>query len=301
MTSAETTAWLDQHTARLPPEPVPLKDAAGRVLAAPQRCPAWPPQPVAAIDGHAVRASETEGASDYAAMPIGGAPIIAGAPLPPGTDAVLPPMAVDHGPVAIAPVARGSDVHPAGHDIPDGWTLPAGTVLGPLHLLLLARLGHATAEIVRCPHVAMPRQSPMLHALIAATGAIVADPPDLILGADATSLCNGIPALHLPGLPLEAFAIFTLVVAPTLRRMGGRPALPSTPATLARKIASPLGQEDAVFVTLDAGRATPLGPASTMGLVASLAANGLVLVPGSAEGYPEGATVQVHPLCCTPC
>ena len=67
-------------------------------------------------------------------------------------------------------------------------------------------------------------------------------------------------------------------------------------ATLTRKIASALGQLDAVRVRLDHGAATPLGPAEGIGLLTAATADGLVLVPEGSEGYPAGAVVPIYPI-----
>ncbi len=333
---ADAQAWLAARTPRLGAEQAPLIHAGARILAATVRATALPPHPVAAIDGHAVRAAETEGASDYAPLPIGDAPVAAGAPLPPGTDAVLSYAALDAGPVALAPAARGSGVLPPGHDAAEGWTLPSGTVLRPLHLALLARLGYDSVAVVRRPRAqvrAAPAKSgpdaltPMLRALAAAEGAEPGETqPDLIIHAGrsgpgpdddgvrafttvfahglalrpgetaALGTIGGIPALLLPGDPLACATVFALLAAPAFRRMAGRPEPPPVAAALARKVSSALGQIDAIRVRLDGGVATPLGPAEGGSLAAALSADGLVLVPEGSEGYPAGATVQVIPL-----
>jgi len=107
-------------------EPVPsracsLSSAQGRVLAADVTAAKLPPQPVALRDGFAVAASAVADASSYAPIPLMPAPprVDAGASMPSGTDAVLPLDAVAfHGEraEAIAAIAPGEGVLAAGGD-----------------------------------------------------------------------------------------------------------------------------------------------------------------------------------------
>jgi molybdopterin molybdotransferase len=326
---AEALRWLEARTDRLPPEEVKLHEAAGRILTAdlePLDAP-----PFAALDGHAVRAADAEGASDYTPLPVGGAAVVAGAALPEGTDAVLPLYLLGAGPVALGPVPPG---HGVAHG--DGLALPAGTSLRPPHLAVLARRGLEAVGVVRGPRVALavagPKSgpdalTPMLTALVHAEGGTLASggadlcihagrsgpgPDDdgaagldavfahgiLIRPGETSALgtVGGVPALLLPGDPLACAAAFALLAAPALRRMGGRPEPRPVSAALTRKIASGLGQLDAVRVRLEDGRATPLGPADSTMLSAGAGADGFVLVPEGSEGYPAGATVWVRPL-----
>jgi molybdopterin biosynthesis enzyme len=106
-------------------EPVPsrassLASAPGRILAADVTASKLPPQPVALRDGFAVAASVVADASSYAPIPLAPPPRVdAGAPMPPGTDAVLPLDAVvlqgDRA-EAIAAIAPGEGVLAAGGD-----------------------------------------------------------------------------------------------------------------------------------------------------------------------------------------
>src|ERR1700681_4521674 len=103
-------AWLDAQLRPLGSETVPLRMAAGRVLAAPVVSEVdLPGFDRATMDGYAVVAESTEGATAYNRLPLlvigdslPGHPfhgpvgigqavrIMTGAPLPPGCDAVLP-------------------------------------------------------------------------------------------------------------------------------------------------------------------------------------------------------------------
>lgn len=108
---ARAWTWLDSELFLPDREPVAPAQAVGRVLSACEGA-RWdlPPIDLAAIDGFAVRAADTEGAGIYNPVPLtlstapgaGRAfPISAGAPLPSATDAVL----------AFAAVARPDPAH----------------------------------------------------------------------------------------------------------------------------------------------------------------------------------------------
>ena len=327
---ADALAWLRTRAEPLPAELVPAGGAAGRVLAEAVRGPLRTGA-VAAIDGHAVRAAETEGASEYAPLPVGGTAVVAGAGLPAGTDAVLPLTLLEAGPAALGAVAPG-------HGVAQGGTvrLPVLTTLRPAHLALLTLLGCERVAVVRRPVVAVrvagaksgaDALTPMLSALIGALGGeLAAARPDLHLHAGRsgpgpdddgihrfeTVFAHGIlirpgetaglgtiggrPAILLPGEPIACAVSFALLAAPFLRRLAGVPDPAPVMATLAGKIVSGIGQIDAVLVRVDGGRATPLGAAGETPLAAMAEADGIVLVPEGSEGYPEGAMIAVHPF-----
>src|SRR5262249_35348175 len=109
-TVEQAVAWLDNQIRPLPPEDVALADAAGRVLAADIASDVDVPAfDRAMMDGYAVHAADTQGASPYNALPLAvlgqalpGRPyagsvargqavrVMTGAPMPAGADAVLP-------------------------------------------------------------------------------------------------------------------------------------------------------------------------------------------------------------------
>jgi molybdopterin molybdotransferase len=137
-TVAQVLAWLDGQLRLLEPEEVPLRQAAGRVLARPVVSGVDVPQfDRATMDGYAVVAESTEGASPYNRIPLvvvgdglPGAPpagrvtrgqavrIMTGAPMPPGCDAVLPAESVDSG-------RGGSSDPPEPSDPPELTALPS--------------------------------------------------------------------------------------------------------------------------------------------------------------------------------
>ena len=151
------------------PKEVALDDALGLVLAAPIDAPeAVPPFANTAMDGFAVRAADTQGASEKApvhlevvgTLPAGTAPdravgpgeairIMTGAPMPPDADAVvmveLTRADDEAGRVAVlAEVPAGNHVRGIGEDLSAGdRVFGAGEVLSPAHLAVLASVGCA--------------------------------------------------------------------------------------------------------------------------------------------------------------
>ncbi|MBX3056794.1 MAG: molybdopterin molybdotransferase MoeA [Anaerolineae bacterium] len=167
----------------LPPEPVALPDALGRVLAAPIVArDNLPPFANSSMDGYAFIAADLVGATgdqpatlhvigDIAA---GSAPtihiergtavrIMTGAPIPPGADAVIPVEDTDENwrdkarplPATIQinrAVKPGDYIRPPGGDIQAGQTvLHAGHLIRPQEIGLLAALGIAQLSVVRRP------------------------------------------------------------------------------------------------------------------------------------------------------
>lgn len=142
------------------PRTMAAEAALGRILAeALTARTALPPRPLAARDGWAVLAMETEGAGPYAPAPLAQPPVLVapGTPMPPGCDAVLALFDLDaDGPLpqALQPVARGEGVLPAGEDWQAGSVLrAAGEMLGLFDLPALAALG-VTGVAVWVPRVA---------------------------------------------------------------------------------------------------------------------------------------------------
>ena len=174
----------------LEPEERPLLDALGQVLA--EDVVAGydiPPLDNTAMDGYAVRAVDTEGASPERPVRLGvigelaaghlyegevapgtAVRIMTGAPLPAGADAVVPfeetdePAGREFGsfakPVASVAIYRavgkGDNVRYAGEDVRKGATvLTKGATLRPAHIGALANLGRATVKVIRRPVVAI--------------------------------------------------------------------------------------------------------------------------------------------------
>jgi molybdopterin molybdotransferase len=176
---ADVLALLEARLRPLPAEPVDLADAAGRVLAADVAAEtAVPAFDRAAMDGYALRGSETFGAGPYNPLefdvvgealpgrPYAGAVrpgeavrIMTGAPLPAGADAVLQAEAAEEadGRLRVADaVPPGRNVGRRGEDIDAGSVvLRAGRLLRPQDVGVLASLGATPVSVVRRPTVAV--------------------------------------------------------------------------------------------------------------------------------------------------
>lgn len=158
-------------------ERVELPRALGRVLAeavtASRDIPAWPNS---SMDGYALRAADTIGASaerparlrlagrvpagsvaERALEPGEAFRIFTGAPLPDGADAVIPQEEItEDGGMVLVPrsVAPGQFVRPRGEDMRAGEiVLEGGRALGPAEIGLLATLGRAQVSVVKRPLV----------------------------------------------------------------------------------------------------------------------------------------------------
>lgn len=170
-------SWVDATVAPLPGEPVPLWAAAGRVLAsAVTSTVAVPSFARSMMDGYALHAADTQGASAYNRLELAivgealpGRPfagqvergqairIMTGAPMPAGADAVLPAErveAIGERLFALDEVPPAKNVGRAGEDVTRGdVVLPAGRVLRPQDVGLLSSIGHSAVQVVRRPRV----------------------------------------------------------------------------------------------------------------------------------------------------
>jgi len=170
-------AWIDAHARALPGEAEAVDALGGRVLAADMVAPIVVPAfDRAAMDGYAMRADETVGASDYnplafavvgEALP--GRPflghagagaavrVMTGAPMPAGLDSVVPAeyaQAADGRVEITAASTPGKHVSRRGEDMRAGQTvLGSGRRLRPQDAGLLASLGFDRAPVVRRPRV----------------------------------------------------------------------------------------------------------------------------------------------------
>jgi molybdopterin molybdotransferase len=157
-------------------ERVPLLDAFGRVLAdgvlAPWDMPRWNNS---AMDGYAVRAADcaTLGteltiagylpagarANGVSVPPRGAVKIMTGAPIPANCDAVIPveETAGEGERIRIlASVKAGDHIRWQGEDVKRGEVImPAGTVLRPAEISMLASFGQVFAAVHRRPRVAI--------------------------------------------------------------------------------------------------------------------------------------------------
>lgn len=163
----------------LPPTSLPLAEGLGHRVADPvvagRDVPGFANS---AMDGYAICSGDTVSASEASPallevvddVPAGRPPstrlapgtaakVMTGAPIPPGADAVVPWEQTE--PVAsavavLAPVRPGEHVRPRGEDMTAGRTvIEAGEVLGPVHLGVLASLGHTHVRVNAAPAVAV--------------------------------------------------------------------------------------------------------------------------------------------------
>ncbi len=161
------------------PRALPLAETLGLVTSVPvEAAEDVPPFDNTAMDGFAVRAVDTVGATDDAPVRLsvvgtlaaGAAPdltvgpgqavrIMTGAPMPPGADAVVmverTTLVEDGATVAIGlEVGPGNHVRRSGDDVRAGdLVFPAGTTLTPAHLGVLATLGVRRAPVYPRPRV----------------------------------------------------------------------------------------------------------------------------------------------------
>jgi molybdopterin molybdotransferase len=154
-----------------PEEGVELRMAAGRVLAdarivAPRDVP---PFANSSMDGFAMRSSDTPGvlrltgevAAGSRELPTVSAGeavrIMTGAPLPPGSDTVVPLEEAQEadGTVTVSLANEGAFVRSAGSDTPAGTEICLPGVLGPAQIAVLASLGMGQVRVRRRPRVAI--------------------------------------------------------------------------------------------------------------------------------------------------
>lgn len=170
-------AWVDSVVSRLPGELVKLQDAAGRVLVSDVQSQFDVPGFARSMmDGFALQAAETAGATAYNRLPLtivgeilpGRAfagnlsagqtvRIMTGAPLPAGADAVLPVEKTEadgDSLLALDEVPPGKNVGRRAEDIAAGTTvLRAGRRLRPQDLGVLSSIGVGEIAVVRRPRV----------------------------------------------------------------------------------------------------------------------------------------------------
>src|SRR5262245_50152089 len=174
-------AWLDGQLQTLGAESISLRSAAGRVLAEHVVSPVDVPGfDRATMDGYAVVAGSTEGATSYNPLTLtvvgdalpgkpfsGGISsaqtvrIMTGAPMPEGCDAVLPAEWAEDDAGAgtpaisvLASVPPGKHVGRRGEDVPRGTVLfQPGRVLRPQDLGVLSSIGLGALTVCRRPTV----------------------------------------------------------------------------------------------------------------------------------------------------
>jgi molybdopterin molybdotransferase len=183
-------SWVDRTVSGLPAESEPTLSVCGRVLAeAIYAAQAVPPTNRALLDGFAVAASATIGASSYNPLPLPLQAISAGDPIPLGADAVIP---LDLGQTqasgvveCVEAIAPGENVEMQGCVAARGALLAcAGTLLSPAHMAMLISAGLTNVMVIRRPLVrilsvsessAIDSNGPMCRALVERDGGVVVD------------------------------------------------------------------------------------------------------------------------------
>jgi molybdopterin molybdotransferase len=186
MSVDEALDYILRHIAPLGSHPVPIVEALDRVLAEDVISPIHiPPFANSAMDGYAVRSEDVAQASSespavlkvIAEVPAGAVPdrpveprtgvrIMTGAPVPSGSDAVVPFELTSEGKSGVGqtagqvaiykPVQAGDNVREAGEDIRKRQlVLSAGHVLRPPDIGVLAAMGYPQVRVVRRPRVAI--------------------------------------------------------------------------------------------------------------------------------------------------
>lgn len=217
-------------------EAVALEQALGRTLAAPVRAlRAQPPFAASAMDGYALRASDTPGVLRITGESAAGRAfagtlrageavrISTGAPIPAGADAVLiqEEAHIEGDQLHSGAVSLGRHIRNAGVDFAaDEIVLEAGRTLDPIALALAAAAGAARVQVVRRPRVT-----------ILCAGDEIASPGAVLRDDQIFESCS----YAISGLATQWGALAA--------RVG---ALPDNPSAIARAAEEALGTSDLV-------------------------------------------------------
>lgn len=281
---------IDQLIRQRPPagpEAVETAAALGRVLARDVAAPlALPPAARAAVDGFALRAEDSVGASAYnpatlmlqmpdmACLPGTALPITAGWPLPAGADAVLPlHLAQLAGGVleVLSNLAAGDGVERPGQDVAAGAVvLEAGRRLRSMDLALAAALGLPSLPV---------RPRPRVRLISASRHLAAAGPAALPDSVDAAGLL-------FPGLIARDGGVLERHV---------RPAAPGQPVDLRAALTDP--GADLILVCGGASPGSLDRSAILLAEVGALDWQGVALRPGelAGAGHVDGVPVLLLP------
>jgi molybdopterin molybdotransferase len=228
-------------------ERLPLEQADGQVLGEDVVARVdLPSFDNSAMDGYAVRAVDIVGASEHAprVLPVSddvaagdgrlvvlaagtAVRIMTGAPVPAGTDLVVPFEDTDRGTTRVAIHAAppaGEHVRRRGEDVTSGATvLSAGTVVGPAQVGLLAASGHTDVPVHAAPRV-----------VVLSTGS------ELVAGGRPLG----------PGQIYDSNRPMLIAAARALgARVTTAPAIPDVPGALAAAVRDHLAEADVVLTT----------------------------------------------------
>ena len=317
-------AWarLEPHLAALPAESVARRAALGRVLARPLAARVdVPALDVSAMDGYALAGAAEAGEQ----LPVVGtvaagdppglallagtaARVMTGAPLPAGADRVVPVEQTDGGRDVVAlgaAPAAGEHVRRRGEVLREGnELLPAGALLTPGALALLATHGYGELPVHRAPRVAVlatgdelvpPEAEPAPGRLrdsntdfLLAAGAtlglafaplgIVCDDPEALTAAIARGLAESDLLLLCGGVSAGEFDL----VEPALARLGCRPLFDAVAVQPGKPLVAAVHDGGLVV-------ALPGNPAAVMVDFWLFVRPALRRLLGAADGYWHGA------------
>ena len=272
----------------LPAEPAPLAEALGRVTAA----PIWaklssPHYHAAAMDGVAVRAAETAGATESTPLRLTlGRQAIwvdTGDPLPPDTDAVIMAEHVQESgdEVAImAAVAPWQHVRPLGEDIvATGVVLPENHRLRPVDLGALAAAGHTSVPVRRRPRVAIIPTGTELVSL-----PVRLEARDLRLAGDDQQQASSLKPQASTLKPGQIIEFNSLMLAGQVREWGGQAArlapVPDRRELLRAAIEQALAEHDIVVVNAGSSAGSEDYTAAVLAEIGTVAVHGVAIRPG---------------------
>ncbi len=284
----EAALVRDGGVVPLPAEPAPLAEALGRVTAA----PIWanlssPHYHAAAMDGVAVRAAETAGATESTPLRLAlGRQAIwvdTGDPLPPDTDAVIMAEHVqDLGDEVeiMAAVAPWQHVRPLGEDIvATELVLPENHRLRPVDLGALAAAGHTSVPVRRRPRVA-----------IIPTGTELVSIPmrlearDLRLAGGDQPQTSSLKSLASTLKPGEIIEFNSLMLAGQVSEWGGQAArlapVPDRRELLRAAVEQALANHDIVVVNAGSSAGSEDYTAAVLAEIGMVAVHGVAIRPG---------------------
>jgi len=279
------TAWLSAVPGRLEAVELELAAALGRVTAA----PIWalrssPAYDAAAMDGIAVRAADTFGATETAPRKLPAFTVVdTGDALPAGCDAVVMREQLfweDGVPEVAAAAAPWQHVRTIGEDLSaTELLLPEGHRLRPVDLAAAAAAGHTTLTVRRAPHVIVIPTGDEIRPLGSdpAPGELV-DTNSLMLAAQAREA----------GCSVESLAI-----------------LPDVPARIGAALTEAAARADLVIVIAGSSAGRDDHTADVLARAGTLLVHGVAVKPGhpvvlgtvdgtavlGAPGYPVSAAL----------
>ena len=279
------TAWLSAVPGRLEAVELELAAALGRVTAA----PIWalrssPAYDAAAMDGIAVRAADTFGATETAPRKLPAFTVVdTGDALPAGCDAVVMREQLfweDGVPEVAAAAAPWQHVRTIGEDLSaTELLLPEGHRLRPVDLAAAAAAGHTTLTVRRAPHVIVIPTGDETRPLGSdpAPGELV-DTNSLMLAAQAREA----------GCSVESLAI-----------------LPDVPARIGAALTEAAARADLVIVIAGSSAGRDDHTADVLARAGTLLVHGVAVKPGhpvvlgtvdgtavlGAPGYPVSAAL----------